>query len=69
MEKTFEESIKELEKIVNDMDNNELPLEDSIKMFEEGMALSEHCYKILDKAEKKITKILEKNGEIVEEEL
>ena len=69
MEKSFEEAILELEKIVSEMDNDKLPLEESIKKFEEGMELSKHCYKILDDAEKKVTKVLEKNGEIIEEEM
>jgi len=69
MEKTFEESILELEKIVSDLENGEMTLDDSMKKFEEGMNLSKHCSEILSNAEKKITIVLEKNGELVEEEL
>ena len=69
MEKTFEEAISELEKIVNDMDNAELPLDESMKSFEEGMKLSKYCHDVLENAEKKITMILEKNGEIIEEDM
>lgn len=69
MEKSFEESIVELEKIVSELENGELSLDESMKKFEEGMKTSKYCSEILDKAEKKIVTILEKNSEIVEEEL
>ena len=69
MEKTFEESILELEKIVSDLENGEMTLDDSMKKFEEGMKLSKYCGEILANAEKKITIVLEKNGELVEEDL
>ena len=69
MEKSFEESIVELEKIVNELENGDLSLDESMKKFEEGMKTSKYCAEILDKAEKKIVTILDKNSEIVEEEL
>ena len=69
MEKTFEETIVELEKIVADLERGDLTLDESMKKFEEGMKASKHCTEILDKAEKKIVTVLEKNSEIVEEEL
>lgn len=69
MEKTFEEGILELEKIVSDLENGDMSLDDSMKKFEEGMKLSKYCGDLLDNAEKKITIVLEKNGELVEEDL
>ena len=69
MEKTFEETIVELEKIVADLESGDLTLDESMKKFAEGMKASKHCTEILDKAEKKIVTVLEKNSEIVEEEL
>ena len=69
MEKTFEATIVELEKIVADLESGDLTLDESMKKFEEGMKASKHCTEILDKAEKKIVTVLEKNSEIVEEEL
>ncbi len=69
MEKTFEETIDELEKIVADLESGDLTLDESMKKFEEGMKASKHCTEILDKAEKKIVTVLEKNSKIVEEEL
>ncbi len=69
MEKTFEASIEELEKIVSDLESGNMTLDESMKMFESGMKLARDCGEILEKAEKKITMVLEKNGELVEEEL
>ena len=46
MEKlTFEESIKELEQLVKDLEGTELTLDESIEKFEKGMKLSKHCSK------------------------
>lgn len=69
MEKTFEDGILELEKIVADLENGEMTLDDSMKKFEEGMKLSKHCGELLAEAEKKIVMVLEKNGELVEEDM
>ena len=68
MEKTFEESIIELEKIVSDLESGDMNLDESMKKFEEGMKMSKYCSELLEGAEKKITMILEKNGELVEED-
>jgi exodeoxyribonuclease VII small subunit len=51
---TFEESLKQLEGIVAQLERGDLPLEDSIKMFEEGMRLSAQCKLELDNAENKV---------------
>ena len=56
--KDFETSLKKLEKIVSDLENGELPLEESIKTFEEGVKLTKHCHNLLSKAEIKIQKSL-----------
>ncbi len=69
MEKSFEEAINELEKIVLELENGELSLDESMKKFEEGMKTSKYCTDILDKAEKRIVTVLEKNSQVVEEEL
>ena len=69
MEKNFEESITELEKIVADLESGDNTLDESMKKFEEGMKLAKNCNEFLEKAEKKISVILEKNGEIVEEDM
>lgn len=63
----FEATIKSLEQIVVELEKGDLNLDESVKKFEEGMALSKKCTKILDEAEKKIT-ILIRDGENTEEE-
>lgn len=63
----FEEAMKELENIANDLEKGELSLEESVAKFEEGMKLSKECSNIIEKAEKKITILLKKDDKIVEE--
>lgn len=65
---TFESKMKELENIVTDLEKGDSGLEESLKKFENGMKISKECLKLLENAEKKITIILENNGEIVEED-
>ena len=63
--KDFETSLKKLEQIVSDLENGELPLEQSIKTFEEGVKLTKHFQNLLSKAELKIQKLVEsKDGSI-----
>ena len=64
---SFEETIKELEKIATELENGDLSLEDSVSKFEEGMKLSKQCNDLLENAEKRIT-ILLKDGEVTKEE-
>ena len=67
-EKSFEENIENLENIVTELEKGDLNLDDAMKKFEEGMKISRNCTKILDEAEKKITILLEKDGEVEEED-
>ena len=60
----FEESLQRLEAIVKDMERGELPLETSLKLFEEGVALSGACRKHLEEAEGKVEILLKQNGEV-----
>lgn len=50
----FEDQLKALENIVDKLENGELSLEDSLKLYEEGVTLSETCKKELDAAEGRI---------------
>ncbi len=62
---TFEESLTQLEGIVAQLERGDLPLEDSIKMFEEGMRLSAQCKHELDNAESKVQILLkQRDGSI-----
>ena len=63
----FEETMQELEKIVQELEKGDLNLDDSINKFEEGMKLSKQCNDLLENAEKRIT-ILLKDGEETKEE-
>lgn len=54
----FEEAMKKLEDIANQLEKNDLELDESVKIFEEGMNLSKKCSEILENAEKKITILL-----------
>lgn len=51
---TFEENVKQLEATVAQLERGDIPLEDSIKLFEEGMRLSEACKQQLEAAEGKV---------------
>ena len=51
---TFEESLKQLEKIVEQLERGDLPLEESIRLFENGVKLSSACKQELDAAEAKV---------------
>ena len=63
----FEESMKKLEEIVTELENGKLNLDESVNKFEEGMKIAKQCNNILESAEKKITILLEKDGELQEE--
>lgn len=64
---SFEDNMEKLEKIVTELEKGDLNLDESIAKFEEGIKISKECNNILEDAEKKITILLEKNGEIKEE--
>ncbi|RMH31145.1 MAG: exodeoxyribonuclease VII small subunit [Nitrospirae bacterium] len=50
----FEDALARLETIVMELERGELPLDQSLKIFEEGIKLSKTCLKILDDAERKV---------------
>jgi exodeoxyribonuclease VII small subunit len=54
----FEESLKQLESIVSQLERGDLPLEESIKLFEDGIRLSAVCKQELDNAEGKVQILL-----------
>ncbi len=59
-DRRFEDMLKELEKIVQRLEGEDLPLEEAIEVFEEGIRLSRLCSSYLDQAEKRI-QLLTKN--------
>ena len=66
-EPSFEEALKGLEAVVERLESGEPPLEESIRLFEEGMRLSETCRKRLDEADRKIELLLRKPGGVSRE--
>ncbi len=59
----FEEAMARLETIVSELEKGELPLDESVKIFEEGIRLSKTCLKMLDDAERKVEILVQdKNG-------
>ncbi len=50
----FEECLTRLEQIVRDLETGHLPLEESLRVFEEGVALARHCQRYLEDAERRI---------------
>jgi exodeoxyribonuclease VII small subunit len=65
---TFEESLKQLEAIVAQLERGDLPLEDSIRIFEEGMRLSAECKKQLEEAEGKVEILVKRRNGSMERE-
>jgi exodeoxyribonuclease VII small subunit len=50
----FEDAMARLETIVAELEKGDLPLDESLKIFEEGIKLSKNCLKMLDEAERKV---------------
>jgi len=50
----FEDALQRLEQIVDQLEGGDLALDDSLKVFEEGVALARRCAKYLEEAEKRI---------------
>lgn len=61
---SFEESLNQLEKIVKDLENGDVPLDDAIEKFNTAMKLASSCNEKLKNAEESINKILNKKGEL-----
>ncbi|MDO4982846.1 MAG: exodeoxyribonuclease VII small subunit [Eubacteriales bacterium] len=53
----FEQSMQRLEEIVRHLESGDMPLDDTLKLFEEGTGLIANCSKMLDEAEQKVVKL------------
>ena len=60
----FEAGLQQLEAIVKEMENGDLPLERAIELFERGMKLSDTCRKQLEEAETRVEVLLKRAGEV-----
>gem|GEM_PF-229163 len=67
--KPFFENLENLDKIIESLESGELSLDDAIKEYENAMKLIKSSSKILNEAEGKLLKVIEKNGEIDIEEI
>ena len=61
-EKTFESSLKQLEQIVEQLEAGDLPLDQSLELFEQGVKLSSDCQKRLDEADRRVEILLKGSG-------
>ncbi len=59
--KSFESSLEELERIVRELEQGELPLEKSLELFEQGVKLSRECQERLNQAERRIEILIRDN--------
>ena len=65
-ELSFEESLEQLEEIVNKLESGDVPLDDAIDEFTKAMNLVKLCNTKLNNAEEAIAKIVQDNGDIVD---
>jgi exodeoxyribonuclease VII small subunit len=65
----FEDALQRLEQIVDQLEAGDLPLEDSLKVFEEGVALARRCAKYLEEAEKRIELLTKDESGLLKTEL
>jgi len=71
VKQSFEHTLKKLEQIVDELEQGEVPLDDALKMYEEGIALSRACIDRLAKAEvrlKKLSKDMKGSFHLVQDE-
>ena len=67
MEMKFEESLTELEGIVDKLEKGQLSLDESLMFFEKGIKLVRECNTKLRSAQQKVEQLVEENGEVKEE--
>ncbi len=60
----FEDCLQRLEKIVNELEKGDIPLEKALQLFEEGIQLSHSCRQELEAAEGKVEVLLKQNGKL-----
>ncbi len=59
---TFEKKLQLLTEVIQKMEQQDVGLEESLKLYEQGVQLTRKCQKIIDDAEKKIEQLMEKNS-------
>ncbi|EZH67714.1 exodeoxyribonuclease VII small subunit [Bacillaceae bacterium JMAK1] len=61
---TFEQAMTNLEEIINQLEAGDVPLEQAIDMYQQGMKLSKQCHEQLQNVEKKMDQIVNEDGEV-----
>ncbi len=61
---SFEVSLAELEKVVQELESGDLPLERALELFERGVQLSDRCRKQLEEAETRVETLIKRNGKL-----
>ena len=64
--RTFEEALNKLEAITRELEDGQLSLEASLKKFDEGIKLADFCNNKLNESQRKVTLLMEKNGQLEE---
>ena len=67
-EKTFEQQLARLEQIVKELESGNVPLDDLMRLYDEGTALVKACTEKISAAEQKVRLVQIKNGAVTEEE-
>ncbi len=60
---TFENNLQQLTEVIQKMEQQDVGLEESLKLYEQGVKLTRQCQKIIDDAEKKIEKLMEQSSD------
>ena len=63
-DKTFEQALSELERLVKELESGEIELNEAVKKYNEGMKLSKHCHDLLKDAESVIVKMMKEDEEV-----
>ena len=63
---SFEESLEELETVVHNLENGDIPLDEAIDEFKNAMELVKICNEKLNSAEESIAKIVKENGDLID---
>ena len=66
--RNFETALRELEDRVRKLDSGDLPLEDALRLFEEGVGLVRECQELLETAERRIVELSEGAGGVIEKD-
>ncbi|MDD5615382.1 MAG: exodeoxyribonuclease VII small subunit [Candidatus Methanoperedens sp.] len=69
MEMNFEDKLSELETIVEKLEKGQLPLEESLELFEHAITLSRECNNMLKSAKQKVEKLIEEDNDLRSEEM